>query len=153
MAVQGMVHALERIGRHLQPDGVLVLIQPHQRKRPFIAITSARERWRVAALVSPEFQPLVNAAMAAIQTVIDRRRFVLIGRSEHGFSVRLGSQAELHRYLHQAPRPARFPSGGRQRLQHLWAQRRAATKIEVTEFLTVVALRATRSESEKPGPR
>ena len=66
-----MVHALERAREHLRPEGVLVLLQPHQWKRPFIAVTSGREREPVTALVNPVFQPLINAAMAAIQTVID----------------------------------------------------------------------------------
>lgn len=121
---------------------MLVLIQPHQGKRPFIAITASRKRQPVAALVNPVFQPLINAAMAAIQTVIDQGRFARIGTSHHQFRVRLAGPAELRRYLHLGQRPPQFPAGGRQRLQDLWRRRPADARIEVTEFLTVIGLRA-----------
>lgn len=137
-----MVHALERARQHLLPNGVLILIQPHQWKRPSIAITGSRKRQPVAALVNPVFQPLINSAMAAIQAIIDQERFGLIGTSHHRFRVRLASSAELRRYLHLGQRPPRFPAGGRQRLEALWRRRPEGARIEVTEFLTVVALRA-----------
>ncbi len=137
-----MVHALERARQHLRADGVLVLIQPRQWKRPFIAITASQKRQPVSALVNPVFQPLINAAMAAIQTVIDERRFALIGTSHHQFRVRLASPAELRRYLHLGQRPPRFPAGGKQRLHDLWRSRPAGARIEVTEFLTVIGLRS-----------
>jgi hypothetical protein len=38
--------------------------------------------------------------------------------------------------------PPRFPPGGRQRFQTLWKARPASADIEVTEFLTLIALRA-----------
>jgi hypothetical protein len=137
-----MVHALERAGQHLRPDGVLVLIQPHQWKRPFIAITAARKRESVAALVNSEFQPRINDAMAAIQTIVDDGRFVRIGTSHHQFRVSLAGPADLRRYLHLSQTPSRFPAGGRRRLQELWRRRPADARIEVTEFLTVIGLRA-----------
>jgi hypothetical protein len=130
----------------LVSDGVLVLIQPHQLKRPFIAITApGTERQPVAALVNPIFQPLINAAVAAIQTVLEEGRFVRIGTSHHQFRVRLASPAYLHRYLHLSPRPPRFPAGGRRRLQDLWRSRPEGARIEVTEFLTVIGLRVLSS--------
>jgi hypothetical protein len=139
-----MVHALERARQHLANDGVLVLIQLHQLKRPFIAITAPRQKRRpVAALVNPVFQPLINSAVAAIQTVIDERHFERIGTSHHRFRVWLGSPAELDRYLHQGQRPPRFPAGGRRRLLDLWRRRPAGARIEVTEFLTVIGLRSS----------
>jgi hypothetical protein len=137
-----MVHALERARQHLLPNGVLILMQPHQWKRPFISITRPRKHQPVAALVNREFQPRINSAMAAIQTVIDNDRFGVIGTSHHHFRVRLASLAELRRYLHLGQRPPRFPAGGRQRLEALWRRRPEGARIEVTEFLTVVALRA-----------
>jgi hypothetical protein len=141
-----MVHALERARRQLVSDGVLVLIQPHQQKRPFIAITApGSKRQPVAALVNPIFQPLINAAVAAIQTVLEEGRFVRIGTSHHKFRVRLASPAELHRYLHLSQRPPRFPAGGRRRLQDLWPSRPDGARIEVTEFLTVIGLRVLSS--------
>jgi hypothetical protein len=141
-----MVHALEQARQHLLSDGVLVLIQPHQLKRPFIAIAASRmKRQPVAALENPIFQPLINAAVEAIQTVVDERQFVRIGTSHHQFRVRLASPAELDRYLHLGQRPPRFPLGGRQRLRDLWASRPAGARIEVTEFLTVIGLRAASS--------
>jgi hypothetical protein len=124
------------------PNGPLVLIQPHQTKRPFVAITSGRRRQPVAALVNSEFQPRINAAMSAIQTVIDERRFSHLGTSHHQFRVHLANPAELRRYLHLAPTPSRFPAGGRQRLNHLWRTGTEGAQIDVTEYLTVIGLRA-----------
>jgi len=137
-----MVHALERARQHLLHDGALLLIQPHQWKRPFIAVMTPRKRQPVGALVNPAVQPLINSAVAAIQTMIDKDLFRLIGTSHHQFRVRLASSAELHRYLHLGQRPPRFPAGGRQRFEALWRRSPAGARIEVTEFLTVFALRA-----------
>jgi len=146
-----MVHALERAGRHVEPGGVVILIQPHQWKRPFIAVKSPRHREPVAALVNTVFQPLITAAVGAIHTVVEEERFALVGTSHHQFGVQLTSLAELHRYLHLPPRPSRFPPGGRQRLHDLWKRRAKDAQIEVTEFLTVIALRASPPASER-GP-
>ena len=139
-----MVHALERARQHLLPKRELVLIQPHQWKRPFIAISSGRRRQPVGALVNLEFQPRIDAAMAAIWGVLDERRFEHMGTSHHQFRVLLASPAQLHRYLHLGIRPPRFPAGGRQRLKDLWRSRPDGARIEVTEFLTVIGLRASR---------
>jgi hypothetical protein len=138
-----MVHALERARQHLVPDGMLVCIQPHVLKRPFIAITAPGMREPVAALVNPVFQPFITSAMAAIQTVLEKRQLAMIGKSDHQFRVRLASPAELHRYIHIGQRPPLFPAGGRKRLQALWRTRPEGARIEVTEFMTVIALRAT----------
>jgi hypothetical protein len=137
-----MVHALERAGQQLVSDGVLVCIQPRRWKRPFIAITAPGQRQPLGALVSPVFEPLISAAESAIQTVVDERRFALIGTSNHRFTNRLASLAELHRYLNGGQRPPRFPAGGRQRLQALWRSRPDGARIEVTEFFAVIALRS-----------
>src|ERR1700736_2833962 len=137
-----MVHALERARQYLRPNGKLVLIQPHQWKRPFIAVSSVRQRQPVGALINTEFQPRIDSAMAAIRAVIDEGRFAQIGTSHHQFSVRLASLAELHRYLHLGQRPPRFPAGGRQRLHALWSTRPEGARIEVAEYLTAIALRA-----------
>lgn len=137
-----MVHALRRARQHLRSNGAVVLIQPHQYKRPHVAIASGGRRQPVAALVNPVFQPLINAANAAIQSVVDERLFKRTGTSHHQFTVLVANPTEMHRYLHQGQRPPRFPSGGRQRLQALWSARPAGAQIEVTEFLTVIALRA-----------
>jgi hypothetical protein len=137
-----MVHALERARQLLVSDGVVVLIQPHQLKRPFIAITApGKRRQPVAALISPPFQPRINAAVAAIQTVVERGLFVRIGIGHHQFRSHLVSPAELRRYLHLDQQPARFPAGGKQRLRDLWKSRPAGARIEVTESLTVMGLR------------
>ncbi len=138
-----MVHALERARQHLVPGGVLVCVQPRRIKRPFIAVTSPGRRQPVGALVNPVFEPLISAAEAAIKTVVDDGRFVLIGKSNHQFRVPLASPGELHRYLHMGQRPPRFPAGGRKRLQALWSTRPAGARIEVTEYLAVIALRST----------
>src|SRR3982074_2046924 len=143
-----MVHALERARQYLRPNGRLVLIQPHQWKRPFIAVSSGRRRQPVGAPINTEFQPRINAAMAAIRTVVDERHFARIGTSDHQFSVRLASLAELQRYLHLGQRPPRFPSGMRQRLQALWSKRTMGARIEVTEYLSVIALRALPSRRD-----
>lgn len=125
------------------PGGVLICIQPRRWKRPFIAITAPRQRQTVGALVNPLFEPLISAAEAAIQTVVNARRFAPIGTSNHQYRVRLASPAELHRYIHVGQRPPRFPAGGRQRLQALWRTRPEGARIEVTEFMSAIALRAT----------
>ena len=137
-----MVHALERARQHLHPYGDLVLIQPHQWKRPSIAITSRAGRQPVAALVNPTFQPLIDAAAEAIHTVVDERLFVPIGTSHPHFRLALANPAELRRYLHLGQRPPRFPVGGRERFRSLWELRPADARIEVTEWMTVLAFRA-----------
>lgn len=137
-----MVHALRRARQHLRPDGVVVLIQPHQQKRPDIAIVSARKRQPVAALINPVYQPLIEGANAAIQTVVAEQLLAPIATSHHAFKVRLSNPTELRRYLGQGQRPPRFPPQGRQRLQALWKARLAGARIEVTEYLTVVSLHA-----------
>ena len=140
-----MVHALERVRQVLLPNAALVLIQPHQMKRPVIAITSARHRQPVAELVNLEFKPRINAAMSAIRTVIDDGRFSHLGTSHHQFRVRLTSLADLGRYLHLNQTTPRFPAGGGQRLNDLWRSRTEGARIEVTESFTVIGLRvATR---------
>jgi hypothetical protein len=136
-----MVHALERARRHLEPGGALVLIQPNQWKRPFIAVTAGQKRQPVAALVNPAFQPLINAALGSIQLVIERGLFERIGTSNREYRVRLSSLAELRRYLHLGQRPPRFPPGARQCLHDLWRRRTTDTQIEVTEHMTVIGLR------------
>ena len=138
-----MVHALERARQHLQPKGMLVLIQPHQLKRPFIAITGTRKLQPVAGLVNPVFQAVIDSAMAAIQGVVDQDRFELIGTSHHQFRVHLASLAALNRYLHLGRRPPRFPAGGRKHLEEMWRRRQEGARIKVTEFLTIITLRST----------
>jgi hypothetical protein len=100
------------------------------------------QRQRVGALINPVFKPIISAAVAAIDTVVDERLFALIGKSNHQFRVHPASPAELDRYLHLGQRPPRFPAGGRQRLTALWKSRMPGAQIEVTEFLTIIALRA-----------
>ena len=136
-----MVHALQRARRHLRPDGVLVLIQPHQHKRPVIALTTSRATEPVSALINPAFQPLIDNAMAAIQRVVELRLFEPDRTSNHRFRLRLESPSELQRYLHLGQRPPRFPHGGRKRLRELWRARRPGAQIEVTEFFRVTVLR------------
>jgi len=136
-----MVHALERVRQVLLPNAVLVLVQPHQTKRPLIAIRSGRERQPVARLVSPEFQPLIDAAMSAIRTVTDDGRFLRLGTGHHQFRVQLANPAELKRYMHLEQRPPRFPAGGKKRLNELWRSGGEGARIEVTESFTVIGLR------------
>lgn len=119
-----------------------MLVQPHQQKRLFISIVRGREHEPVSSLINPVFQPLINAANAAIQTVVEKDLFAHIATSHHRYHVRLANPAELHRYLHLGQRPPRFPPGGRQHLQALWKRRSADAQIEVTEFMTVIVLRA-----------
>ena len=145
-----MVHALERVRQVLLPNAVLVLIQPHQTKRPFIAIRSGRRRQPVTELINPEFKPRINAAMSAIRTVIDDGRFAHMGTSHHQFRVHLASLAELQRYMHLNQRPPRFPAGGRQRLNDLWRSRTEGARIEVTESFTVIGLRVGESSMLYP---
>src|SRR2546428_2349682 len=137
-----MVHALERARKYLVPGGALVCVQPRRIKRPLIAVTAPRQRWPVASLINPVFEPLISAAEAAIETVVTERLFVLIGRKNHQFRVRLANPNQLDRYLHLGQRPPRFPGGGRSRLQAIWKSRRPGTQIEVTEFMATIVLRA-----------
>lgn len=136
-----MVHALRRARQHLSSRGALVLIQPDHYKRPRIAVVSKKKREPVTALISPIGQPLINAAYAAIDTVIEERLFERTSLGHHHFTVRLANPTELHRYLHQGIRPPRFPRGARQRLEALWRSRPSRAQIEVMEFLTVISLR------------
>lgn len=140
-----MVHALERARDHLPGGGKVVLLQPHQVKRPSIAMVSSRGRQPVADLVNSVFQPLIDRANASIQDVVDRGLFTRVGGSHHYFRVRLEGQAELWRYLHLTQRPPRFPPGGRRRLHDLWHRRTAGAQIEVTEYLSIFALRRTQA--------
>jgi hypothetical protein len=139
-----MVHALERARQHLAPGGTVTCIQPHRWKRPFIAVSAPAMRQPVGAVVNAAFEPLISAAEEALQTVVQGRTFELIGTSNHRFTVRLASLAELHRYLYGGLLPPRFPAGGRQRLQALWSTKPKGARIEVTEYLSVIALRALR---------
>jgi hypothetical protein len=139
-----MVHALQRARRHLRAGGAMVVIQPDQWKRPSIALSAPQGRQPVAALINPAFQTAINAAVAAIETSVERGLFVKVSNSNHRFRVRLSSLAELHRYLRQGQRPPRFPPGGRKRLRDLWRRRPPDTQVEVTEFFTIIGLRATR---------
>jgi hypothetical protein len=136
-----MVHALERVRKALLPSSPLVLIQPHQTKRPLVAVRFGRRRQPVAALVNSDFQPRLNAAVSAIRKVIDGGLFSHLGTSHHQFRVHLASPADLRRYVHLAPTISRFPAGGRQRLNDLWRTRTEGARIEVTEAFTVVGLR------------
>ena len=137
-----MVHALERARRHLASDGVLICIQPHRTKRPFIAVRASRHREPICALRNPVFQPLLDSANAAIQTILDERLVSLIRAEDHQFRVRIANPSQLRLYISGGPRPPRFPAGGRKRLLEVWRSRPQGAWIEVTEYMTVVGLRA-----------
>ena len=126
----------------MKRGGIAVVIQPHQYKRAHVSIASARKRQPVTATINPAFQPLINAANEAIQTVIDERLFRWVATSHHSHSVRLENPTALHDFFHQGQRPPRFPRGGRKRFEALWKSRPANAQIEVTEFLTIISLRA-----------
>lgn len=124
----------------------MVLIQPHRSRRPDIAIASTRRRQPVVALINPVFKPLIEGANAAIDTVVAQRLFERMATSHHQFSVRLQNPTEMQRYFSGGIRPPRFPAGGRQLFQALWRSRTDGAQIEVTEFLTVISLRAISNE-------
>lgn len=136
-----MVHALERARWHLVPGGVLVCVQPRTKLRPFIAVAGAGGRRPVGALINPVFEPVIGAAEATLDGVVADGRLELIGRANRQFRVNLKSLAELRRYIHLGQRPPRFPPGARKRLQELWKLRTPGSRIEVTEYLAVIALR------------
>lgn len=115
-------------------------------KRSFIALIGFRRRQPVGALINPVFEPLITAAEAAIDTVVERRLVAHMGKTNHHYRVRLASLAVLDRYLHLGQRPPRFPPGGRKRLQRLWASLAPGAEIEVTEFMAVIGLRAVGNE-------
>lgn len=136
-----MVHALERAGRLLRSDGVVVLIQPHRTKRPFVAVVSGRRREPVAALVSPLFQPLLDSAVGAVRTVVAEGHFVHLGTTHRQFRVLLANPAQLRRYIHLPQRPPRFPAGARRRFNEVWRAGGEGAQIEVTESFSVFGLR------------
>ena len=136
-----MVHALERAASRLAPGGVIVCIQPHRVKRPFISVIAPRRRTPIGFLVNPVFQPLINSAEAAIAKVLDRKLVTLIGREDHRFRVQLANPNQLRRYLQSGIRPPRFHSGDRKRFLQVWSSMPKGATIEVSEFLTVIALR------------
>ena len=140
-----MVHALERARHHLVQGGALVLVQPHQLKRPSIAIVSPRARQPIAMLVNPLFQPLIDSANDSIRLVTEEGQFTHTGTSHHRLRVRLANPSQLHRYLHQhgGQRPPRFPPGARRLMRQLWDRRGSGAQLEVTEFMTVIGLRAS----------
>jgi hypothetical protein len=139
-----MVHALERARRHLAADGVLICIQPHRTKRPFIAVRTARHREPIGALINPVFQPLIDSANAAIASVLDKRLLSLIRAENHQFRVRIANPTQLRLYMSAEPRPPRFPAGGRKRLLEVWRSSPLGAWIEVTEHMTVIGMRAGR---------
>ena len=137
-----MVHALERATRHLKADAVLICIQPHRTKRPFIAVRTGGRREPVCALINPTFQPAIDSANEAIATVVDRGLVALIRAESHRFRVRIANPSQLRQYISGGRRPPRFPPGGRKRLLEVWRSRQDGAWIEVTEHMTVVVLRA-----------
>jgi len=136
-----MVHALELARWHLARGGTLVLIQPLRSKRPFIAVKTGRRRQEVGFLVNPVFEPIITAAEAAIDSIVDRKVVVPAGKTEKSFAVELTSLRQLDAYLYGGVRPPRFAPGGRRRLEELWRARTQGARIEVTEFMTVMAFR------------
>ena len=137
-----MVHALRRARQQLRPGGMAVLIQPHQHHRPRIGIAAGSFRQAVTPMINREFQPRINMANSAIHTVVDARLFERMATTNHRFKVRLKNPTQLRDFLHQELRPPRFPPGGRQRFQAMWKARPVGAEIEMTEFLTIVSLRA-----------
>src|SRR6201984_1264934 len=136
-----MVHALERATSRLVPGGVIICIQPHGVKRPFISVIAQQRRTPIGFLINPVFQPLINSAEAAIAKVLDRGLATLIGREDHRLRVQLANPNQLRRYLHTGQRPPRFAPGGRKRFLQVWSSMPKGATIEVSEFLTVIALR------------
>lgn len=136
-----MVHALERARRHLGPNGVLVLIQPRRAMRPFIALTAPGQRQAVGSLINPIFEPIITAAEAAVHNVLDRQLVVPIGKTNQTYRVTLANPSQLDAYLHTNTTPPRFPPGGRRRFLDLWSSRPPGARIQVTEFMTVMAFR------------
>jgi hypothetical protein len=96
-------------------------------------------------LVNPVFQPLIDSANAAIRTLVDKRVLSLIRIENHEFRVRIANPSQLSRYISSGRRPPRFPSGGRKRLLEVWRSRPEGAQIEVTEFMTIIGLRARES--------
>jgi hypothetical protein len=137
-----MVHALSRARQHLRRGGTALLIQPHQHKRVRVGIAAGTYRHPVTAMINSEFQPRIDAANAAIHTALDEGLFQRVATSHHDFKVRLKNPTQLRDYLHLGTRPPRFPPGGRQRFQALWKARPSGAEIELTEYLTIISLRA-----------
>jgi hypothetical protein len=105
-------------------------------------VTAPGYRQPVGFLINPIGESILAAAEAAIDAVVEQGLFVPIGKENHHFRVRVANVAQLNRFLHTGPRPPRFPAGVRSRLLARWRSRKQGAKIEVTEFMTIVALRA-----------
>jgi len=138
-----MVHALERARRHLAPGGFLICIQPHRTRRPLIAVRAPDRRQQpICELINPVFQPLIDSANGAIDSIVARGLVSLIRAENHRFRVRVANPSQLRSYLSDGIRPPRFPAGGRKRLLEAWRARPSGAWIEVTEHMTVIGLRA-----------
>lgn len=136
-----MVNAFERAASRLAPGGVIICIQPHRTKRPFISVIAQRRRMQIGFLINPVFQPLINSAEAAIAEVLDRKLVTLIGKENHRFRVQLANPNQMRHYLHIGQRPPHFAAGDRKRFLKAWSSMPKGATIEVSEFLTVIALR------------
>jgi hypothetical protein len=110
-------------------------------KRPFVSVIAQRRRTPIGFLINPVFQPLINSAEAAIARVLDHNVATLIGKEDHRFGVQLANPNQLRRYLHTGKRPPRFAPGDRKRFLQVWSSQSKGATIEVSEFLTVIALR------------
>jgi len=137
-----MVHALRRARRYVKRNGHVILVQPHQQRRPDVAIATRTSRQPVAALINPVFQPLIDNAVASIRTVVDERRFTPVSTSNHQFRVQLPNTHQMDAYFRGGIRPPRFPPGGRRRLHEMWKARAEGAQIEITEHMTLIVMKA-----------
>jgi hypothetical protein len=137
-----MVHALQRAGSRLRPGGMLLSIRPHRTWRPLVAIRTPQRRTPITHLLNPAFDRYLAAAESALDRVVSEGSFTLAGTAPARYRIRLDNLSQLRTYLEliNPPRP-RFPPGSRAHLAALWQSAPRGARIEVTESLTLTALR------------
>jgi hypothetical protein len=96
----------------------------------------------VTSLVNPSFEGNLRAADAALERVVAKGQFRLVGIRSARYRIFLDRPSQMRTYLEliNPPRP-RFPPGGRARLEQLWESAPRDARIEVTESLVMNALR------------
>jgi hypothetical protein len=137
-----MVHALQRAGSYLRRGGTLISIRPHRTWRPSIAIVAGQSRLPVATLLNTAFERNLDAAESALDRVVAEGSFRAAGVRSARYRIYLGGPWQMRTYLEliNPPRP-RFPRGARARLDEMWDSAPRGARIEVTESLTMNALR------------
>ncbi len=98
METEGMVHALEEIHRLLRPEGVLIEIHPALEAPPLTEVRSNGELTFSEDDPGFDYADDLRHAEAAVETVVDRRVFVLEDRRRFELRTHAASVEELRDY-------------------------------------------------------